>query len=104
MFLISESNSTIFTSDSGSASVFRKFKVKLKVEPSLILLFTLMVPSCASTSCFTMASPNPVPPYNLEVPLDACWKFSKMVSIFLFGIPIPVSVTANSMVTFSSSS
>ena len=36
------------------------------------LLFTLIVPPCGSTNCFTIASPSPVPPNNLEVPLDAC--------------------------------
>ncbi len=104
MFFNSVSNAVISLSDSAFAFVFWKLNVKLKTEPSSILLFTLMLPPCGSTNCLTMASPNPVPPYNLEVPLDACWKFSKIFSILFSAIPIPVSFTANSMVTFSSSS
>ena len=38
--------------------------VNPKVEPTSTLLRTLIVWSCASTICFTMASPRPVPPIS----------------------------------------
>jgi len=82
----------------------KKSKVKANVEPLPILLITLIFPPCDSTNCLEIASPNPVPPYNLEVPLDACWKFSNIFPILLSSIPIPVSLTENSILTFSLSS
>jgi len=104
MFLISEFNSNISSIASASAFVLLKLNMKLNVEPSPILLFTLTLPPCGSTNCLTIASPNPVPPYILDVPLDAWRKVSKTRSMLFSVMPIPVSVTANSMVAFSASS
>ncbi len=89
-----------------SIAVFGLLKVstKLKVEPSSILLFTLILPPCDSTNCFTIVRPMPVPPYNLDVPLDSCWKTSKIWANLFSAIPIPVSSTENWIDTSSISS
>ena len=50
-----------------------------------------------------MARPRPVPPNRRVVLLSACSKAPKIASCRSFGIPIPVSQTANDSVTYSSS-
>jgi len=50
-----------------------------------------------------MASPNPVPPYNLAVSLDACWKFSNILASFSSVMPIPVSAITGDALTFKKS-
>jgi hypothetical protein len=82
-----------------SQQCFLKINIQLNV-PTSTLLSTVMVPPCFSTSCFTIASPSPVPPYRLAEITCACSKISKIESILLAGIPIPVSETLNSIVIF----
>ena len=84
--------------------VFPKGILNVNIEPSSILLFRFILPPCASINCFTIAKPKPVPPYEFAVPVSACSKTLKIVSILSAAMPIPVSVTANSMITFSLSS
>jgi len=64
--------STISAANSVSPFDFLKGKTKLKTEPLSILLFAVIEPPCDSTNFLAIASPSPVPPYSLEVSLDAC--------------------------------
>ncbi len=61
----------------------------------------MIEPPWSSTICLTMASPKPVPPWDLDVSRYACSKSLKICASLSSGIPIPVSVRANSIVAFS---
>ena len=69
---------------------------KMKTDPLLGSLSTLIFPPSISISFLQIANPRPVPPKRLVVSADACVKLSKISVCFSFGIPIPVSTTLNS--------
>jgi len=70
--------------------------LKLKVEPLPSSLSTPILPSIISTSLLVMDSPNPAPS-TLLLALSSTWEFSRNIFFMLsFGMPMPVSETANS--------
>ena len=65
----------------------------VNVLPFPRVLSSPMVPFIASTSRFVIASPNPVPPYFLELSWECCRNDSKISLKESLGIPMPVSIT-----------
>jgi hypothetical protein len=54
-------------------------------------------PRSSRESSREIARPRPVPPYFRLVEPSACWNASKMICCLSVGMPMPVSVTENSI-------
>ena len=63
--------------------------------PSPTSLRTPILPPMASTSCFEIASPSPLPPWTREIEESICENFAKRRSTLSPGMPAPVSRTVN---------
>lgn len=82
---------------------FSHFNPDIKVETRALTwaLFTAISPPRRSTMFRTIARPSPVPPYSRVVDELACVNDSKMLFSLSSGMPIPVSITSNRIITFS---
>src|SRR5688500_5184102 len=67
----------------------------VNVLPLPSVLSTRISPPSRRAISRLMESPSPVPPYLRLVVPSACWNASKIRRCFSFGIPTPVSATAN---------
>ncbi len=73
-----------------------RYSVKVLPAPGELARRISPPRSCASSRL--IARPSPVPPYLRAVPASACWNASKMMRCFSRGMPMPVSLTENSMI------
>jgi hypothetical protein len=71
-------------------------KVNPNVEPNPSVLLTLIVCSCASTICLTIASPKPEPPICRDLLVSVLKNRSNSLVRYFSSIPIPSSVTSTS--------
>ena len=70
-------------------------------DDDLTALSTPIAPPMISTNRFVMARPSPDPPRARVIDSSTCWKDSKIWECFSGAMPMPVSVTAQAIVTWS---
>ena len=76
----------------------------MNVLPSPGVLSTRISPPSSRAISRLIERPSPVPPYLRLVVPSACWNASKMSCCLSFGMPMPVSLTANAITAFALSS